>query len=203
MIEKNRLEELIEQGATVYMANRYTEGIFLDKRNFEVTDKELIFKYKIYAVLLEDLFETKEDAEEYAEFGNITRTERLELPSWEEFANGKIVEFVSNKLLYFIFSNIVIAINIDIIRPTGTTMNENNAVFPIASWNFGSCNTTWKFLNPLNCKLFNVPFCIDIMNVFIKGKTLNTPIIIKAGKRYNHACGKFSALYLNFFISIL
>lgn len=84
MIEKERLEELIEQGATVYMANRYTEGIFLDKRNFEVTDKELVFKYKIYAVLLEDLFETKEDAEEYAEFGNITRTERLELPSWED-----------------------------------------------------------------------------------------------------------------------
>lgn len=29
-------------------------------------------------------FKTQEDAEEYAEFGNITRTERLEFPSWEE-----------------------------------------------------------------------------------------------------------------------
>lgn len=34
---------------------------------------------------MEQCFETKADAEEYAEFGNITRTERLELPSWEEF----------------------------------------------------------------------------------------------------------------------
>lgn len=38
---------------------------------------------------IEDIFETKEDAEEYAEFGNITRTERLELPSWEEFNSTK------------------------------------------------------------------------------------------------------------------
>ena len=94
MITKERLEELIEKNCTVYMANRYTEGIFLDKSNFEVTDKELVFKYKIYAVLLEDLFETKEDAEEYAEFGNITRTERLPyFPKYEniEYERGYFI----------------------------------------------------------------------------------------------------------------
>lgn len=36
---------------------------------------------------IEDLFETKEDAEEYAEFGNITRTEKLTLPSWDIIEN--------------------------------------------------------------------------------------------------------------------
>ena len=44
-----------------------------------------------------------------------------------------IKNIVSQIPLCLIFSNIVTAINIDIIRPTGTTTNENNAVFPIAS----------------------------------------------------------------------
>ena len=76
MITKERLEELIEQCATVYMARTYTEGIYLMPDNFEVNDKELVFKYKIYAVPLEDLFETEEDAKWFAEFGCIERTER-------------------------------------------------------------------------------------------------------------------------------
>lgn len=36
---------------------------------------------------IQDCFETKEDAEEYAEFGNITRTEKLPYVSWEKFKN--------------------------------------------------------------------------------------------------------------------
>lgn len=36
---------------------------------------------------LEDLFETKEEADWENEFGNITRTETLRLPNWEEFQN--------------------------------------------------------------------------------------------------------------------
>lgn len=85
MISKERLEELINKCATVYMARAYTEGIYLMPDNFEVNDKELVFKYKIYVVPLEDLFETKEEAEWHKEFGCIERTERLELPTWEEF----------------------------------------------------------------------------------------------------------------------
>ena len=88
MITRERLEELIQQSADIYMARYYTEGIHLEPENFEANYKELVFKYKIYAVLLEDLFETKEEAEWYKEFGNITRTETLELPTWEEF-HGK------------------------------------------------------------------------------------------------------------------
>lgn len=89
MITKERLEELINKCATIYMARAYTEGVYLMPENFEVNEKELIFKYKIYAVPLEDLFETEEEAKWFAEFGCIERTERLELPTWEEFKNKK------------------------------------------------------------------------------------------------------------------
>lgn len=87
MISRERLEELIYKCATVYMARAYIEGIYLMPDNFEVNDKELVFKYKIYAVPIEDLFETKEEAEWHKEFGCIERTERLELPTWEEIEN--------------------------------------------------------------------------------------------------------------------
>ena len=38
----------------------------------------------VYAWKLQELFETKEEAEWELKFGNITRTERLKLPKWEE-----------------------------------------------------------------------------------------------------------------------
>lgn len=92
MITKERLEELIEQGATIY-SNDYGE-IQLIKENDLSLYENGQNNYILYAlepnkkyhneIFDEDLFETKEDAEEYAEFGNITRTERLELPSWED-----------------------------------------------------------------------------------------------------------------------
>jgi hypothetical protein len=43
------------------------------------------------------LFETKEDAEWHKEFGCIERTERLELPTWEEFQNVDDICFVCVK----------------------------------------------------------------------------------------------------------
>ena len=90
MIEKERLKELIKKEATVYMARYYSEGIHLEPNNFEVNDKELVFKYKIYVVPLEDLFETREEAQWFYEFGKIERIERLEIPSWKEV--NKIIE---------------------------------------------------------------------------------------------------------------
>lgn len=97
MIEKERLEELIEQGAIIYAYNplirktiikvRLNKYIFFYKnRNKALSywlDKELETDRDVG--YLEELFETKEDAEEYAEFGNITIIERLELPNWKEF----------------------------------------------------------------------------------------------------------------------
>lgn len=90
MITKERLEELIEKGATIYRAyaDVCVEEFKLNK-DYKVSTAHLWKKMKHSAFKgcgypLDQLFETKTDAEEYAEFGNITRTERLELPSWED-----------------------------------------------------------------------------------------------------------------------
>lgn len=93
MIEKSRLEGLIEQGATIYRAyaDVCVEEFKLNK-DYKVSTAHLWKKLKHSAFKgcgypLDQLFETKEDAEEYAEFGNITRTEKLPYVSWEKFKN--------------------------------------------------------------------------------------------------------------------
>ena len=101
MIDKGRLEELIEQGATIYevkynninpvsLTNKirdvyYKNGVIA----FEPRPDEKYLHYKYF----KNLFETKEEAEWHREFGRIERTERLELPTWEEFKEKKFVWF--------------------------------------------------------------------------------------------------------------
>ena len=96
MIKKKRLEELFEQGATIYSLDTKLYGCVkylelkcasqkptynvLDEVRLTITDNGWWHWFS-----LKDLYESKEDVEEILEFGNITRTERLELPSWEEF----------------------------------------------------------------------------------------------------------------------
>ena len=97
MISKERLKELIEQGATIY-SNEYGE-IQLKKENDLSLYENGQNNYILYAlepnkkyhneIFDEDLFETEEEAKWFAEFGCIDRTERLELPTWEEFKNKK------------------------------------------------------------------------------------------------------------------
>ena len=106
MITKKRLEELIEQGATIYIIktepfiagyvnklkvvpitlnNCY--GISTEKYNKKHNCKP---QFYYSAFVFEDIcdvdkvFETKEEAEWYLKFGNITRTETLSLPTFEE-----------------------------------------------------------------------------------------------------------------------
>ena len=91
MIAKERLEDLIEQGAIIYEAKyNNINPVRLNKNRIVIlTDKYIHFrpyygeKYQFHKYL-NKLFETKEEAEWELEFGNITRTERLKLPSWEE-----------------------------------------------------------------------------------------------------------------------
>ena len=102
MIKKERLEELIEQGDTIWSK----DILPINLMNFQQKYSDCFYSYKTYiknnqlicevigdydftnTYSFEDLFETRADAEEYAEecaeFGNITRTERLELPNWNE-----------------------------------------------------------------------------------------------------------------------
>src|SRR5574344_1047852 len=92
MITKDRLEELIEQGAKIYgigkQNNIFEFGLKLKKNAMYLLNQENFKKTDWYKKKLETystFFETKVEAEEYLEFGNIVREERLELPSWEEF----------------------------------------------------------------------------------------------------------------------
>lgn len=101
MIKKERLEELVEQGATVYRtyADVSVQEVKLNKNYMKVDNAFLWQKmtgaFKGCGTPLEQLFETKEEAEWYREFGCIERTERLELPTWEEFDQSeKLIRFI-------------------------------------------------------------------------------------------------------------
>ena len=81
MITKERLEELIKQKAIIYHKLCYgVEPI-----------KAIDYDYEWYG--LNDIFETKEEAELYLEFGDIQKIERLSLPSFEEFCREKSFNF--------------------------------------------------------------------------------------------------------------
>lgn len=96
MITQERLKELIEQGATIYSYSGWG-GIFEEKLTSNhfvgIADDRvsLMQRYNNYEQdlvdYIDDLYETKEDAEWQAEFGNIARVERLELPTWGEIEN--------------------------------------------------------------------------------------------------------------------
>lgn len=43
-----------------------------------------IFCYPLGNCSIDNVFETEEEAEEYLKYGNITRTEKLELPMWKD-----------------------------------------------------------------------------------------------------------------------
>ena len=103
MIEKSRLEELIEQGVVIY-------GIeFNEIETYDLSDEDICIspaEFRDYGlrifnslgywndVRFENLFETKEEAEWTVEFVCIERIERLDLPTWEVFDKEKFVWFV-------------------------------------------------------------------------------------------------------------
>ena len=100
MITKERLEELIEQKATIYEAKYHNiNNVKLDKDLIVVVnDKYIHFrpyygeKYQFHKYL-KNLFETEEEARWELEM-TATRTETLKLPTWEEFNNqDKLITF--------------------------------------------------------------------------------------------------------------
>ena len=91
MITVERLKQLIAQGATIYEnKEEHILEIGFDNANirlgYKVSGIYLTFGIQNPTIIakLENLFETKEEAEEYLEFGNITITKTLKLPNWEE-----------------------------------------------------------------------------------------------------------------------
>lgn len=110
MITKERLQELINQGATIYRLNHLankTVSILLDKKDYigigflneDVYvrgNPELRFYGAWYK--LEDLFETEEDVKWELEM-TATRTETLKMPKWEEICDDCLydITFIDTK----------------------------------------------------------------------------------------------------------
>ena len=86
-ISKERLEELIKEGATVYSLDKqvkYPIPIFLkDGENIVVNDNELVNSVRVIDKI-ENLYETQKQAEWHLKY-HATRTEELNLPMWNEF----------------------------------------------------------------------------------------------------------------------
>ena len=97
MITKERLEELIEQGAKIFYFDAYEDNdwgiVEVDTKNFTFSHNENCYTnfcketYRTnpqpYKMFEDALFETKEEAEWHKEFGYIFRIETLELPTYE------------------------------------------------------------------------------------------------------------------------
>lgn len=98
MISKERLEELIEEGAKIYaiVKNPFIAGYsqILEVEEFdlnapihkEISEDGKQFLYFNYLLELEYLFETKEDAEFVLKF-HTHKTLYFKPPTWEEFLN--------------------------------------------------------------------------------------------------------------------
>ena len=106
-ISRERLEELIKEGATIYDKNSYSidlsktdsfmENIF--EFYYMIEDNRLLKIQKQPHIALnqwwiKDLYETRKQAEWYSTY-HVTRTEELNLPMWEEVKNIKNKDVVS------------------------------------------------------------------------------------------------------------
>ncbi len=124
MITPERLKELIEQGATIWYVGTILKFKYNLDKTYYVEDNYLMQSYCEFdddvvtrtLGILDNLFETKEDAEEYLEFGNVTREERLYTPNYEEFLDKKFVYFYNknynNCCLHYLNASNEIYINI-------------------------------------------------------------------------------------------
>ena len=129
MITHERLKELIEKGATIWSNNHCPIKLINDGDHIiELFDKSLyvaekfencqhtVWWWEDYTIGFNDLYESEEDSKWVEEFACIKRTERLELPTWEEInskltQNSSITFFEDKKHLGFITPLKVIVIN--------------------------------------------------------------------------------------------
>lgn len=98
---KQEIETAIENGESVWVANKYCipyEVNLTNNHYIDIADnKESLMLAHIDDVelidYLEYVFETKEKAQHYYFHANITRIEQLPFLTWEEFKNGKNITF--------------------------------------------------------------------------------------------------------------
>lgn len=102
MITHERLKELIKQKATIWSNNHCPIKLINDgDHKIDLFEKSLYVAEKFenglhttwwwedYTIGFNDLYESEEDSKWAEEFTRIERTERLELPTWEEIQNKK------------------------------------------------------------------------------------------------------------------
>lgn len=91
MITKERFEELIKEGAVIY--DIFRGDIYPVNLLSLIKYGDIGFEYHNdyyhcdICRTLSDFYATREEAEWEQEFGSIIRTERLELPTWEEVSS--------------------------------------------------------------------------------------------------------------------
>lgn len=89
-MDKEQIEEKIKANKSVWVVT-YSDEI----KQIDLTSKDMVLygqlclksedNARFYAKYsIETVFESREEAEEYLEFGDITREERLKLPTWKE-----------------------------------------------------------------------------------------------------------------------
>lgn len=106
MIKKERLEELMKNNGKIYHIIEFNGECAVEK-NKAVDFNAVDLLYSLMNGDKNKWFETKEEAEWELEFGNITRTETLKLPSWEEFCKVKDLGFYgATHTHYHIFSDL-------------------------------------------------------------------------------------------------
>ena len=153
MITKERLEELIEKGATIYVIcwGRVKELNLNDVEYMEEENGDIYYEIadEPRTTDLSHLFETKEDAEEYAEFGNITRTERLELPSWSDVE--KDFERLENGTYTIANYKYLISLNLRIDKPA---ISEILLITETDNYNWNLSRDNYNKARRLCVKLF-------------------------------------------------
>ena len=94
MITKERLEELIKQGATIWGVYDYSYSYDKPNKKVEFIDLDGFYNYYkdidefiMYQGDYGELFETEQEAEWHKEFGCILKKERLWFPTWESVYN--------------------------------------------------------------------------------------------------------------------
>lgn len=115
MISKQRLEELIEQGATIYSTDTKFYGLVkwlelenkLDNLEFNRDGEVKLFITDNgwwHWFNLNDLYEELEDIMWIKEFGNIERTIKLDLPKWEDIEKDKNFHYIRHYVITKNFS---------------------------------------------------------------------------------------------------
>lgn len=85
MIKKERFEKLAKKEAVIYKIEKeiFIAGYLSTLKIVPIKLDKDFLNIKMYDVL-NDLFETKEEAQEFLEFGKLSKTEFLNLLTWEE-----------------------------------------------------------------------------------------------------------------------